>query len=111
MSPPLPAAATTTTPCCESWLDSTESPSCDEPKSEPSDMLTTSSRSDGSPSPFGSSAQSSAAPTSWVEPAQPKTRSPYSEALGATPGPIFSVPNGVVLSYGPVNVVPSALTP
>ena len=54
-------------------FDSTESPSCGEPKSEPSDMLMTSTWSDVLPSPFGSSARSIAAPMRSVLPVQPKT--------------------------------------
>ena len=93
----MPIDATTTVPSAASALDTSESPSCGEPKSEPSDMLTTSSRSLGSPSPFGSAAHSNAAPTTLLEPAQPNTRSPYSEVIGAMPGPIRIVLNGVLL--------------
>ncbi len=65
------------------------------PKSEPSDMLTTSMSL--------ATAQSRASTTTSVEPAQPKTRTAYRSACGATPGPTSKVRSVyVVVSYGPL---------
>src|SRR5919108_4089676 len=54
----LPAAATTTTPSCDATLLASDKSSSICPYAEPSDMLMTSTASETSPSPFGSSASS-----------------------------------------------------
>ena len=54
------------------------------PHSEPSDMLMTSM--------LFATAQSMASLTTLVDPAQPNTRTAYSWAIGATPGPIANAP-------------------
>ena len=56
-------------------------------------------------------AQSMALTTTWVGPVQPKTRSVYRSALGATPGPMVKEVLWVVESHGPVYVAPAEVTP
>src|SRR6266540_661055 len=107
----LKPSATTTTPSAAALSLAAAEASSGVPLATPSDMLSTSRWSEGSPSSFGSVAQSIACVVSVLLPAHPNTRSAYSFACGATPGPILIVVNGAVVSNGPVYVVPSALTP
>ena len=78
------------TPARDALSEAMASGSSGSPKLEPSDMLTTSRWSEKSPSLLGSIAQSRASVTTLVDPTQPNTRSPYSETLGATPGPMLN---------------------
>ncbi len=75
MSPLFPAEQTTTTPARAALSEAIALESVLSPNSEPSDMLTTSSLSEKSPSLFGSIAHSSACVTRPLDPEQPKTRS------------------------------------
>ena|SRR6185369_3168550 len=95
VSPELPADATTIMPVADALSLATASASYDSPNGDPSDILITSRRSLTSSSPFGSVAQSIASTTTEVLPPQPNTRSAYSSALGATPGPMRNVPGSV----------------
>src|SRR6188508_985961 len=64
--PLLPAEVTTETPAAAAFVDATADGSSERPKTEPSDMLMTSTS--------WSTAQSMASTVSFVEPWQPKTR-------------------------------------
>ena len=112
MSPALPEATATTTPSLVSSSTSRLSGSSAGEPSEPSDMLTTSTWSDRSPSPFGSAARSRARLVRFVEPPMsPKTLNAQTVAPGAEPGPICQSETSVRSSYPPVNVVPLSVTP
>jgi hypothetical protein len=79
-APALPEADATRMPACAAFVTASASASSAVPKSAPNDMLMTSMSF--------ATAQSMASTTRSVEPVQPKTRTAYSSALGATPGPI-----------------------
>src|SRR5205807_4198584 len=81
LGPLLPADATTMTPALAAFVDATASGSSFEPNGEPSDMLMTSISL--------STAHSIASTVTSVAPAQPKMRTAYRSAFGATPGPTF----------------------
>src|SRR5574338_117918 len=101
--PELPAEVTTVTPAAAALVAATAEGSSARPKGEPSDMLMTLAPA--------ATAISIASTVTSVEPSQPKTRKKYSSASGATPGPMRKSCSGVVESYGPSYVVPSAFTP
>src|SRR6266545_2632658 len=88
MLPLLPADATTTTPRCTALMEAPTRSSSICPYGDPSDMLTTSTASEMSPSPFGSRAKSipssSATPLQEVD-TELQTFTAYSVASGATP--------------------------
>ncbi len=75
VSPALPAEQTTTIPAREAFSAAIAVESSFDPNSLPSERFSTSSRSEKSPSSFGSIAQSIACVVSPVEPEHPKTRS------------------------------------
>src|SRR5882672_6462983 len=101
--PLFPAEATTTTPASTALVDASALASSTRPKDEPRDMFTTCM--------WFLTAQSSASTTTFVDPVQPKTRTAYRSASGATPGPMRNAVLGVAPLYGPVNVDPVARTP
>ena len=78
--PSLPADATTMTPAFAALVAAAALGSSAPPNGEPSDMLMTCM-------PL-STAHSIASTVRSVEPSQPNTRTAYSSAFGATPGPI-----------------------
>src|SRR5438045_9790627 len=88
LGPLLPADVTTMTPAFAALVDATAEGSSFEPNGEPSDMLITSMSL--------STAQSMASTVTSVEPSQPNTRTAYSSALGATPGPMAQLCDAIV---------------
>src|SRR5438552_12389367 len=101
--PALPAAATTIRPASAAASDASASAVSSGPKSAPRDMLITSIPC--------STAQSIASTTTLVDPAQPKTRTAYTSASGATPGPMRKRTFGVLALYGPRKVLPLSFSP
>src|SRR5882724_3362943 len=95
LGPELPAEQTTMTPAFAAFVEATALGSSALPNGEPSDMLITSM-------PLAT-AHSMASTVTSVEPPQPKTRTAYRSAFGATPGPTnHECDEMVVALYGPV---------
>src|SRR6188508_457372 len=94
LGPSLPEAATTMTPSFTALLAATASGESAVPKVEPRDMLITSMSC--------STDHSIASITTSEEPSQPKTRTAYRSAFGATPGPtVHWCVETVEALYGP----------
>src|SRR5919106_996411 len=91
--PLFPAEVTTEIPAAAAFVDAIADGLSARPNAEPSDMLITSMSF--------STAQSIACTVTWVAPLQPKTRTKYRSACGATPGPISQSSSCVEESYGP----------